>query len=164
MLIFDSQGNMGQSVKRVPFQLNTGCITLSLNLVCQLAILISSEHDIKEGSPCRLPSFASSYQMHSMGSVSDGYVRKSQEDLGNHWHLEHLSITWKGNESSDVHQKNKIRFTLLDSYFLKSWQCWSQVHHLKAVPPTAWGTALPPTTGPSAFALTAESLPPWMDI
>lgn len=66
---------MGQSVKRVPFQLNTGCITLILNLVCQLAILISSERDIKEGSPYRLPSFASWYQMHSMGSVSDGYVR-----------------------------------------------------------------------------------------
>lgn len=62
-------------LKEIWDKLNTGYITLILNLVCQLAILISSERDIKEGSPYRLPSFASWYQMHSMGSVSDGYVR-----------------------------------------------------------------------------------------
>lgn len=52
----------------------------------------------------------------------------------------------KGNESSDVHQKNKTRVTLLNS-FLKSLQCPSQVHHLKAIPPTAWGN-VPPSNRP----------------
>lgn len=78
-----------------------------------------------------------------MGSISNGYVKQSLEDLEKHWHVEHLSITWKGNESSDFLPKNQTRVTLLHSFLLKSWQCLYQVHHLEAKPPTTWGTILP---------------------